>query len=207
MQHRVVRRRPTGSLSGSQEYGCARPLPEFVGGLPFLAGPVNSSPGAKAATLDLGSKSLRVRLRSPTPGCSQATGTESEPPLFPKGSYQSFCTFVVWPVAQNDVREAEYPLDVPAKAGRGWERHSVDSRGRCETASPRSFLPGRDESLPRNVRRLSASACFLGARIPATARHEEASAAAREGCRQFHPGRANLDVQARSGRSSLRSRR
>src|ERR1700719_3076040 len=198
-RHRRVRREPTWSLSVSLGYGCARPLPEFDGGLcSARARSEISSPGAKAAAQDRGLKSLRVRLRSPTPGCCQAIGNESEPPSFPTGSYRSPCAYVGRRAAQNDALAAEYPPFVPAKVGPGWEKHSGDSRDRCETASRESFLPGHDELRPRCVRRLSASACFPGAQIPAPAKHGGALAEARAGYRRFHPGIASLDGPPRA---------
>ncbi len=120
LRHRRVQREPSWSLSVSLEYGCAQPIPEFDGGLGFdRARSEISSPGAKAAARNRGLRSLRVRLRFPTPGCCQAIGNESEPPLFPTKSCQSSCAFVVRLVVQNGELTAEYPPDVPARGERG----------------------------------------------------------------------------------------
>src|SRR5580704_14858985 len=94
-----------------------------------------SSPGAKASARGQGLESLRVQLRFPTPGCYRATGTESEPLLYPTESCESSCAFVVWLVVQNVAPKGEYPLDVLAREEHGWEKHSLDNRGRCEIAS------------------------------------------------------------------------
>src|ERR1700735_2731329 len=122
-------------------------------------------------------------------------------------SCQSSCPFVVWLPAQNAAPTAEYLPDVRAGAEDGWEKHSLDSRGRCETVSPGSFLPGHDESRPQCARQLFVCACFPGAQIPAPAGPEEASAGVQEECRQSHRKIVTLDGQARAGRSSVRSRR
>src|ERR1700730_12456399 len=208
LRHRWVRREPTWSLSVSLGYGCAPPLPAFDGGLGFdRTRSEISSPEAKAAAQDRSLKSLRVQLRFPALGCCQATDNESERPLFPTESCQSSCTFVVRLVVQNAAPTAEYPPDVPVKVGPGWEKHSGDSRDRCETACPVSFLPGHNPSRPQCAHLLSVSACFPGAQIPAPARDGGALPATRAEYRRFHPGTASLDVPPPAGRSSVRLRR
>src|SRR5208282_1777927 len=124
------------------------------------------------ATWSRGKVSPPAQLHSLIHGCSRASDIEPWRPSFRAELNQSFSSSFAPLRARSSVRAPGHRPGDRATAEWKSGKHSGGNRGRCETLSSKSSLPGRDVSRPQSERQLSLSGCCPGARIRAPAKRE-----------------------------------
>src|SRR6266851_9288749 len=114
-------------------------------------------------------------------------------------SFQSPCSCGGKTAARSAAPGAEYPPGVPARAGRGREKHSSERRDRIGTSARSPSLLDRGSSRRSTAHRFEACASFPAARTPSPAARGAVWSAIQEELLLFRPEKWCRHWRLRSG--------